>query len=546
LTAPATPRDEISVEVSAPAPAAEGKGLWIVLSTAVLAVVAAFAIRALLSSRNLHEAARASAAALARDTFGGFRDADRALKPFVAPHSDHLPLVALRSYALAQLAARYGDDQAAVDAELLNAPLERRLQDSNVKFDPQAGARFYAARALLLLARSEPGSALLMLSSAPPGDSAELSVVRAQVYADLEKPKEARDELAAALVHQPRSLEALQTAAQAMFRAHEDGRAAELAQRALAIYPNHWPSLLLLGQLALRGSEVDPARARGLMSRAIGSLSTEASPLEQCQALLQLVELDLQLGQTTDVLRRLDEVARSDDLPAVCRIELSRLNRRLGRESQALSLLSAASADQEDGDPGEASMLYAEASSDPKVIVEQAQKPPPPDLAMAAGAQWKARSEAAQMRAGLIMGQRHTEAATAAQLEGWEIPSVLCALAWYKAAGADFKGAAHLLDRASQVAAKGPNSGDAITEVGERALALGFWAQALASCGEGARRAPANYRALTCEVQALLNLHRPAEAAAALDRAVVFNPEAPEITRLRARLAAVGAPEPAH
>jgi len=539
LKAPANPSDGSSVEVvPAASPAAgEGKGLWIVLSTAILAVVAAFAIRALVSSRHLHEAGRASAAALARDTYGGFRDADRALQPFVQPRSEHLPLVALRSYALAQLAARYGDDQAAVDSELLNAPLERRLQESNINLDPEAAARFHAARALLLLASAEPGSALLMLSSDPSGgDSAELAVVQAQVYAELDKPKQAAAELAAALVKQPRSLEALQTGALAAAKAQNDARAAELAGRAVAIYANHWPSLVLLGRLALRGDAVDPDRARGLMSRALPTLSSEASPLEQCQALLELIELDLQQGHVAGVLPRFDSLAKTEDMPTTCRVDLARLNRRLGREAQALALLKSAAADEEAGDPGEAALLYAETSGDPRIILPEAGKPPPSDLAMAAAARWKARVEAAKLRAALILGDRKAGAPLAAEIEGWEMPPVLTTLAWYKAANGDFRNAGRLLDRAQQIAAKGPNPGDALAEVGEKALALGFWGQALASCSDGVRRGAANYRALTCQAQAFLALHRPAEAVAALDRAVALNPDAPESARLRARL----------
>ena len=539
MKAPANPSDGSNVEVvpSGPPAAADGKGLWIVLSTAILAVVAAFAIRALLSSRHLHEAARSGAAALARDTFGGFRDADRALQPLVRPRSEHLPLVALRSYALAQLAARYGDDQAAVDSELLNAPLERRLQESRVNLDPQAAARFQAARALLLLASSEPGSALLMLSGdSSGGDSAELAVVRAQVYADLEKPKQAGDELASALRQQPRSLEVLQTAAQAAFNAQDDTRAADLAMRAIAIYPNHWPSLLVLGRVALRGDAADPAQTDALMSRALPSLAGEASPLEQCQAHVELIELDLQLGQVTGILSRFDTLAKTEDLPVSCRLDLARLNRRLGRESQSLALLKSAAAEQEAGDPGEAALLYSEASGDPRVILSEAIKPPPTDLAMKAAARWKARSEASKLRAALILGDHKAGVPLAAEIDGWEIPQVLCTLAWYKAANGDFRSAGRLLDRAHQVAAKGRNPGDALADVGEKALALGFWAPALASCGEGVRRAPANYRALTCEAQALASLHRPNEASAALDRAVALNPDSPDAERLRVRM----------
>ena len=130
---------------------------------------------------------------------------------------------------------------------------------------------------------------------------------------------------------------------------------------------------------------------------------------------------------------------------------------------------------------------------------------------MVAAARWKARSEASKLRAALIMGDRKAGTPLAAEIEGWEVPQVMCTLAWYKAANGDFRSAGRLLDRAHQIAAKGSDPGDALADVGEKALALGFWAQALASCGEGARRAPATYRALTCEAQALASLHRPTE-----------------------------------
>ena len=102
-------------------------------------------------------------------------------------------------------------------------------------------------------------------------DSAELAVVRSQVYADLDKPKQAAAELAAALARQPRSCSRrLQTGAQAAFKAQDDARAAELATRAVAINTSHWPSLLLLGRLALREDRRSiPPRARGLMNRAL-------------------------------------------------------------------------------------------------------------------------------------------------------------------------------------------------------------------------------------------------------------------------------------
>ncbi len=269
----------------------------------------------------------------------------------------------------------------------------------------------------------------------------------------------------------------MQDAAQAAFNAQDDARAAELATQAVAIYPSHWPSLLLLGRIALRGNAADPARVNTLMSRALPSLAGEASPLEQCQAHLELIELDLQLGHVAGILSRFDSVAKTEDLPVSCRLELARLNRRLGRESQSLALLKSAAAEEEAGDPGEAALLYSEASGDPRVILPEAIKPPPSDLAMKAAARWKARSEASKLRAALILGDHKAGAPLAAELEGWEIPQVLCTLAWYKAANGDFKSAGRRLDRAHQTAAKSPKAGDVLADVGEKALALGFWAQ---------------------------------------------------------------------
>ena len=156
-------------------------------------------------------------------------------------------------------------------------------------------------------------------------------MVRARVYTDLEKPKQANDELAAALARQPRSLEALQIAAQAAFKVQDDARAAELASKAVEIYPSHWPSLLLLGRLAPAGRRCRSHPGQpGLMSRALPSLAGEASPLEQCQALLELIELDLQLGQATGVLQRFDALAKTEDLPMSCRLDLARLEPSAG------------------------------------------------------------------------------------------------------------------------------------------------------------------------------------------------------------------------
>ena len=105
--------------------AAKGYGLWVVLVLGVLAVIGSVAYRAYQARARLKAAVAAAELALARDTYGGFRDTDRALRDFVTPRSTRTKMIAMRSYALAQLAARYGDNQAAVDSELLNAPLQR-------------------------------------------------------------------------------------------------------------------------------------------------------------------------------------------------------------------------------------------------------------------------------------------------------------------------------------------------------------------------------------------------------------------------------------
>ena len=509
-----------------------GKLVWVVLASALLAVIGAFAYRAYEAKRQLKIAVAQAEAAMARDTFGGFRDCDRALRDFVTPKSKRTDLISMRSYALAQLAARYGDDQAAVDSELLNATLERGDEGHRGELP----GRYYAARALLLLANGEPGSALLMLSGSPTtADSPELQVVRAQVLQGLEKPADAQTAMIRARAHLPPSLEALLGAATNAHLAHQDARAAELAQKALAVNPNHWPSLLLVGDLALHSKAIPLPLARDLIERAMSTLTSEASPTEQCQALDELAQIDLSLQNIAGVFQTLDRGADIDETQPACRLQLARLNLRLGRERQALLLLGAAASDE---DPGEASLVYAEASHDPKVLIEQASRPIPPELSAAVSARWQARIDALKLEATLSLDERKLAPPLAKRIEGWEIPQVQGVLARYRLLTGDAKGAAKLMDGAILSASKQPDAGDALAAVGERALELNQYPQAVTACAEGARRVTANYRAFLCEARALVKLRRFAEASAAVDQAVSLNPSAPEAGALRAQLAA--------
>ena len=145
-------------------------------------------------------------------------------------------------------------------------------------------------------------------------DAPELLVVRAQVQTGLEKPAEAQRAMTAALAHKPPSIEALWSAASAARAAHQDARAAELALKAVAINPDHWPSLLLLGDLALRTKAVSPARARDLLEGSLKSLASEASPTEQCQALDELARIHLVLQNIAGVFQTLNRGGQIDEL----------------------------------------------------------------------------------------------------------------------------------------------------------------------------------------------------------------------------------------
>ncbi len=452
------------------------------------------------------------------------RDADRALQPLVKPRSKHLPLVALRSYALAQLAR---PATGTTRRRWIPSSWTRRWSAgcgrSRVNLDPQARRPFcLPARALLLLASSEPGSALLMLTGdSSVGDSAELAVVQTRVYTDLEKPKQAADELATALRLQLPIARgpAGRGAGRRSIRRTMPGRPSSRCRPSRSIQ-GHWPSLLLLGRLALRSGAADPTRANPPDEPGPAEPGRRGfARLEQCQAHLELIELDLLLGHMPGILTRFDALARTEDLPMSCRLDLARLNRRLGRKSQALALLKAAAAEQEAGDPGEAALLYSEASGDPRVILPKAIKPPEAtDLGMKAAARWKARSEASKLQSGV--DSRPTEGRGRRwppSSRSWEVPPgpVYPRLVQGRQR--------RLPERRSpsRPRAPGGRQGPPPGRCPGRCRRAGPGArfpgvQALASCNEGARRAPANCRALTCEAQALASLHRPTEANAAL------------------------------
>ena len=176
-----------------PAGFAEGKRLWALLAGSGLVVAAALGVRVYLHQRTLRAATEQAEAALARNTFGGFREVDQVLAPLVPPGSSQGQLLALRAYALAEIAARYDDDQAAaVESDLLLMPLE---------LSGALPGRASMRRGLpfLLLAGGEPGSALTALGRAPEGSREDLSVLKARIASALDRPDLAEAAIAESL-----------------------------------------------------------------------------------------------------------------------------------------------------------------------------------------------------------------------------------------------------------------------------------------------------------------------------------------------------------
>jgi tetratricopeptide (TPR) repeat protein len=510
-----------------PAGFAEGKRLWLLLGTSALAVVAALGVRVYLHHRALRTANELAEAALARDTFGGFRDADQALRPFASTGSDEGSLLALRAYALAQIASRYGDDQAAVEADLLLMPLER--QD-------QPWPRIYAARALLLLAGGEPGSALTALGRVTEiAGSRELLTLKARIQSALDRP-----DLAAATINQAMSgenppVEALYTAAGLASQRHQYRNALDLYQAALGLSPQHVPSLVAIADLSVAGHYRDPGQARDLLNRSLGAFPSEASPGELCQLYLDLAQLDLLLGLVAEAPEILDKAGELDEAPAGCRLPLARLNQRLGRRKLGLEILEKAAADDE---TGEAPLAIAESSSDWQRVLEWLDRPPPTELGPGRLAGWNRRAHALRLSALCALGRRQQAAPLLPELTGMDFTDALLGVARYYALLGDSSEAQRLLSQARTKASQsGELSPDELSRVGEVALSLRAYSVAAAACAEGAQRTPANYRALVCLARGLVGEGRGREAAASLDRALALSPDGTEALQLKSSLA---------
>ncbi|MHB8418633.1 MAG: tetratricopeptide repeat protein [Myxococcales bacterium] len=521
---------------AAPRPAGSWR-LVALVSLVALAIASAFGFRAWQKRKRIREAARNASAALARDTYGGFRDADLALRDLVGPSSPEHHLALERAYALAELAARYGDDQAGVEAKLLTGPIEIAVDKGNLALPAEDLSRLYASDALVALGEKAPGDAIVALGKVPEEQSsAELLVVKAQADAQDENAALAKAALDGALRRDPELPEALDLQAQVARSTHRPADAIALYQRILARNPTHVPSLLALAEMAV-AAQGDPAAAAAGIDRVLAQLPSEGSPDEQCRALLALVRLDLSLGHAVTAPSHLDRAGDLEDAPASCQVELARLDQRLGRQPEALALLKkAATAD----DPGDAPLWLGEATDDPRAALKLSKTEVPPDLTLAQKNAWGARAAGIAVRADLALGQRKAAAALADALSVETVPGML-GTARLRAGLGERAAALRALGEAFRIASRGPEAADALADVGETALAVGAPNLARAACDDAAS-APGNFRALFCAARALHALGKTDEARQRLDRALLVNPSAPGVGALRAELSPPPAP----
>ncbi len=507
------------------APSAGGsRRLWAIVAAAAIAVGGAFTLRAWLRRVRLARAAHAAHQALERDTYGGLRDADLALRAFIHPGSPEVHLALERAYALAELAARYGDDQAEVESQLLLRPIELSLDRGDIRLSSADVARLYAAKGLDALGDNAPGDAIVALAKATDDQAtAELLEVQAQADRTLERPGLADTAIHRALALDGKGISVLHLAADL---ARAEGRprdAAALYARILSRSPAHVPSLVALAELAAAGQAGDPAQAATAVQRSLSLLPSEGSPDEQCRALLALVRLDLRLGRPIDAPNHLDRAADLDDPPASCELDLARLDRRLGRRPRAVAdLEKALDAD----DPGEAPLALAELTDDPRAALKLASTPPPPDLGLSQRNLWAARAAAAAIRADLALSDARAAFALAPQLAVDTVPARIGEARLKKARG-ESAAAARALASAAQLARVSKTPGDSLADVGEAALDLGAPETALSACDGAAAAAPGNCRALLCAARALHALGRDADAAARVAQALVIDPSAP-------------------
>jgi len=533
-----SPSNELDAGPSLPRPpetAARPASSWPLIAVVALVAVAiagAFAFRAWQKRQKLHAAARVAAAALARDSYGGFRDADLALRDMVGPLSPEHHLALERAYALAQLDARYGDDQAGVEAKLLTGPIEIAVDKGDLTLAPEDLSRLYAADALVALGDKAPGDAIVSLGKVPDDQSSpEILVVKARADALDENEALAKAALDRALQGAPDSPEVLQLAAEVARASHRPADAVALYQRILAKNPTHVPSLLALAELAVDG-QGDPQAAAAGIDRILPSLPAEGSPDEQCRALLALVRLDLRQGHSVTAPAHLDRAADLEDAPASCQIALARLDQRLGRGEEALALLKKAA---EDDDPGEAPLALAEATDDPRTALKLSQTPEPPDLSIAQKNAWEARAAGVAVRADLALGQRKAAAALADALSVESVPGMLGTARLRHGLGERYAATRAMAD-ALRLAHASADPGDDLADVGEAALALDSFAVARDACDAAAAAGAGNFRALVCAARALHALGKNDDARQRLDQAMLVNPGATGIDTLRSAL----------
>jgi hypothetical protein len=502
----------------------ESRRLWIFLGSAVLAIVAALVLRSIWRQRALGRAEVAAYAALDRDTYGGYRDADLALRPFIEPDGSHPTLAAVRSYALAQLASRYGDDQAAVESELLLLPLEQQSHPP---------PRTTASRALLLLARGEPGSALLALHWDPSGAPPEDAAAQVRIQMALQRPDLAHQSLVTALAKGTPSLELLHVAADEARGAGRRTEAREFYTRALALNPHHIPSLLAIAELAAEDPTPNGAETPIGLQQDLPNLTSEASPSEHCEALQALAQLALKRGDVATALSLLGRTAELEEAPALCLLQLARMDRRLGRPTQALALLKRAA---HQDDPGEAPLALGEQLPDARAALAELAVAPSRDASPAQAALWTSRANAARVRANLMLGDRRAAEAAGSYLAPDQGLKALLSIARLRALAGEHAYASRALSMALHAARTSPERADDLVDVGEVALGLGAPAMDAEACDEAAATVPGNCRALVCSARAFRALGRLEDARSRLSKALAINAEAPVPPALRSDL----------
>jgi hypothetical protein len=504
-----------------------------ILAVATVAIAGAFGLRAWLEQRKIEEAAEAGQAALARDTYGGFRDCDLALREVVAPGSPETSLVLVRAYALAELAAHYGDDQAGVESKLLLGPVEIRLSNGGLSLSAGDLSRLYASQALVALGDRAPGDALLAVGKvSEEQSSAELLAVRAEADLIDERSDLAKAALDAALGKDPGLLEGLRLQAEAALAAHRPEEAAVIYRRALAVNPRHVPSLVALAELASTIPGFDRLATADSLNDLSNLLSAEGSPDEQCRALLALAQLDLEVGHALAAPGLLEQAGQLEDAPLACELELAGLDRQLGREAAGHEQLERAAKSEA---PGEAPLALAEAEVDPHAALELARQATPPELGIAKRYVWEARAAAVAVRANLALGQRKAAAALsgALQIDSWQARLGVARLR--SAEGRPAEAAAALAD-AVKLARAAPRPGESLAEVGEAALSLQAFVTAQQACDAAAAATAGNCRAWLCSARALHSLARDGEARKRLDQAFLVNPAAPGVEALAGEL----------